>query len=100
MHTDSEMTGISHSGSMHYMTAASLEMSDEPFFLMRLRFQRAIIPPLLRTLPILQCFSLLDTSMPLLPCPNLAEVVAVPFLSLAGAKRMTRTNAPLLADAY
>ena len=30
MHTDSEMTGISHSGSMHYMTAASLEMSDEP----------------------------------------------------------------------
>jgi hypothetical protein len=30
MHTDSEMTGILHSGSMHYMTAASLEMSDEP----------------------------------------------------------------------
>ena len=30
MHTDSEMTGISRSGSMHYMTAASLEMSDEP----------------------------------------------------------------------
>jgi hypothetical protein len=34
MHTDSEMTGILHSGSMHYMTAASLEMSDEPFLLM------------------------------------------------------------------
>ena len=33
MHTDSEMTGISRSGSMHYMTAASLEMSDEPHFL-------------------------------------------------------------------
>ena len=32
MHTDSEMTGISRSGSMHYMTAASLEMSDEPYF--------------------------------------------------------------------
>ena len=31
MHTDSEMTGISRLGSMHYMTAASLEMSDEPF---------------------------------------------------------------------
>ncbi len=30
MHTDSEMTGISHSGSMHYMTAVSLEMSDVP----------------------------------------------------------------------
>jgi len=34
MHTDSEMTGISRLGSMHYMTAASLEMSDEPLFSM------------------------------------------------------------------
>ena len=33
MHTDSEMTGISRSGSMHYMTAASLEMSDEPYII-------------------------------------------------------------------
>ena len=30
MHTDSGMTGISLSGYMPYMTAASLEMSDEP----------------------------------------------------------------------
>ena len=28
------------------------------------------------------------------------DAATVPFLSLAGAKRMTRTNAPLLADAY
>ena len=33
MHTDSGMTGISLSGYMPYMTVASLEMSDEPFFL-------------------------------------------------------------------
>ena len=32
MHTDSGMTGISLSGYMPYMTVASLEMSDEPFF--------------------------------------------------------------------
>ena len=100
MHTDSEMTGISHSGSMHYMTAASLEMSDEPFFLMRLRFQRAIKPPLLRTLPIQQCFSLLATSIQQHPCPNHMEVVAVPPRNLIGAKRMTRMNASMLADAY
>ena len=32
MHTDSGMTGISLSGYMPYMTVASLEMSDEPYF--------------------------------------------------------------------
>ena len=32
MHTDSGMTGISPSGFMPYMTVASLEMSDEPYF--------------------------------------------------------------------
>ena len=58
-----------------------------------------MIPPLLRTLLIQLCFSLLSTSMPLRPCPNLAEVVAVPPLNLAGARRMTRTNVPMLADA-
>ncbi len=31
MHTDSETTDISLLGFMHYMIAASLEMSDEPF---------------------------------------------------------------------
>ena len=74
---------------------------------MRLRFQRAMIPPLSRrfsstksTLPILQCFSLLDTSMPLLPCPNLAEVVAVPPQNLIGAKRMMRMNVCLPVAAY
>ena len=30
MHTDSETTDISPLGFMHYMIAASLEMSDEP----------------------------------------------------------------------
>ena len=30
MHTDSEMTSIFDWDSMHYMTAVSLEMSDEP----------------------------------------------------------------------
>ncbi len=30
MHTDSETTDISLLGFMHYMIAASLEMSDEP----------------------------------------------------------------------
>ena len=30
MRMDSEMTGILHSGFMHYMTVVSLEMSDEP----------------------------------------------------------------------
>ena len=34
MHTDSGMTGISLSGYMPYMTVASLEMSDEPFFIL------------------------------------------------------------------
>ena len=34
MHTDSGMTGISLSGYMPYMTVASLEMSDEPNFLL------------------------------------------------------------------
>ena len=38
MHTDSGMTGISLSGCMPYMTVASLEMSDEPFFYL-------LIPP-------------------------------------------------------
>ena len=33
MHTDSGMTGISLSGYMPYMTVASLEMSDEPYFI-------------------------------------------------------------------
>ena len=66
---------------------------------MRLRFLKVMRLQQLRTLPILQCFFLLGTSMPLLPCPNLAEAVAVPPLNLIGAKGMTRTNAPLLADA-
>ena len=34
MHTDSGMNGISLSGYMPYMTVASLEMSDEPFFVL------------------------------------------------------------------
>ena len=66
---------------------------------MRLRFLKAMRLQQLRTLPILQCFSLLDTSMPLLPCPNLAEVVAVLLLNLAGARIRTRTNEPLPIDA-
>jgi hypothetical protein len=39
------------------------------------------------------------TSMPLRPCPNLAEVVAVLHLNLVGARRMTRTSACLPAVA-
>lgn len=66
---------------------------------MRLRFLKAMRLQQLRTLPILQCFSLLGTSMPLLPCPNLAEVVAVPPLNQDGARRMTKMNVCLLADA-
>ena len=58
----------------------------------RLRFQRAMIPPLSRTLPILQCFFSLATLMPPRQCQNLAEVVAVLLLNLAGERRMTRTN--------
>lgn len=67
---------------------------------MRLRFQRTMIPPQSRTLPIPQCFSLLATLMPQHPCPNPAEVVAVLPLNLVGARRMTRTNAPMLDDAF
>ena len=67
---------------------------------MRLRFLKAMRLQQLRTLPILQCFSLLDTSMPLLPCPNLAEVVAVPPQNLIGAKRMMRMNVCLPVAAY
>ena len=37
MHTDSGMTGISLSGYMPYMTVASLEMSDEPKQIAKLR---------------------------------------------------------------
>ena len=36
MHTDSGMTGISLSGYMPYMTVASLEMSDEPIFIIHI----------------------------------------------------------------
>ena len=38
MHTDSGMTGISLSGYMPYMTVASLEMSDEPLFVLLIIF--------------------------------------------------------------
>ena len=34
------------------------------------------------------------------PCPILAEVVAIPPLNLAGARRMTRMNVLMLADAF
>ena len=69
------------------------------FSSMRLRFQKTMITPLSRTLLILQCFSLLATLMLQHPCPNLAEVVAVPPLNLIGAKGMKRTNVCLLVDA-
>jgi hypothetical protein len=36
--------------------------------------------------------------MPPHPCPNFAEVVAVQLLNLVGAKKMTRTNVPILAE--
>lgn len=65
----------------------------------RLRFLMAMILPQLRTLPILQCFSLLATLMLPRPCPNLAEEVAVLLLNLAGARKMMRMNAPMPADA-
>ena len=57
------------------------------------------IPPLSRMLPTPPCFSLLATSMQQHPCPNLAEVAAVPPLNLVGARRMTKMNVCLLADA-
>ena len=45
MHTDSGMTGISLSGYMPYMTVASLEMSDEPNFLInRLDYRTSEYP--------------------------------------------------------
>ena len=43
MHTDSGMTGISLSGYMPYMTVASLEMSDEPFFLVIIQISFNVI---------------------------------------------------------
>ena len=68
------------------------------FSSMRLRFQRAMILPQLRTLLILQCFSLSATLMLQHPCQNHVEVV-VPPLNLIGAKRMTRMNVCLPVDA-
>ena len=44
MHTDSGMIGISLSGYMPYMTVASLEMSDEPFFSLRVFVALSIHP--------------------------------------------------------
>ena len=67
---------------------------------MRLRFLKTMRLQQSRTLPILQCFSLLGTSMPQHPCPDLAEAVAVQSQNQVGEKRMTRMNAPMLADAY
>ena len=92
---------ISSTTSTHLLAARLLRFQTRSriFSSMSLRFQRAMIPPLLKTLPIQQCFFLLGTSMPLLPCLNLAEVVAVLHLNLVGAKKMTRMNAPMLADA-
>lgn len=46
MHTDSEMKDILRSGFMHCMTVASLEMSDEPYFVYPNRYA-AIISTLL-----------------------------------------------------
>ena len=51
-------------------------------------------------LPILQCFSLLATLTQPHPCPNLAEVVAVPPQNLIGVKRMMRMNVCLPVAAY
>ena len=65
---------------------------------MRLRFLKVMRLQQLRSLPILQCFSLLATSMPPRPCLNLVEAVAVPLLNLAGARRMTRMNVPMPAN--
>ncbi len=85
-----------HSTSTHLLVQRPLRFRTRSriFSSMRLRFQKTMIPPLSRTLPILQCFSLLGTSMPLLPCPNLAEGVAVPPLNLAVGKTILHCRLP------
>ncbi len=65
----------------------------------RLRFLKAMTSQLPQTSLMVLCYSLQGTLMPLRPCPNLAEVVAVLHLPPDGERRMTRMTVLMPEDA-